>query len=69
MNAGHVLDGSLGYYLNPLVNVVLGMAVFGDRLRRVMAGNANLPAQEIVAAAMVELKAFRRGVPSEDGVV
>ena len=34
VNAGHVLEASLGYYLNPLVNVVLGMAVFGDRLNR-----------------------------------
>lgn len=37
VNAGHVLDASLGYYLNPLVNVVLGMAVFGDRLNRTRA--------------------------------
>jgi chloramphenicol-sensitive protein RarD len=35
VNAGHVLEASLGYYLNPLVNVVLGMAVFGDRLSRI----------------------------------
>lgn len=34
VNNGHVLDASLGYYLNPLVNVVLGMAVFKDRLNR-----------------------------------
>lgn len=34
VNAGHVLEASLGYYLNPIVNVVLGMAVFGDRLNR-----------------------------------
>ena len=33
VNAGHVLEASLGYFLNPLVNVVLGMAVFGERLR------------------------------------
>ncbi|WP_243439928.1 EamA family transporter RarD [Fundidesulfovibrio soli] len=34
VNNGHVLDASLGYYLNPLVNVVLGMAVFRERLNR-----------------------------------
>ncbi len=34
VNDGHVLEASLGYYLNPLVNVVLGVAVFGDRLGR-----------------------------------
>ncbi len=31
---GHVLEGSLGYYLNPLVNVLLGVIVLGERLTR-----------------------------------
>jgi chloramphenicol-sensitive protein RarD len=31
---GHVLESSLGYFINPLVNVALGMAVLGERLRR-----------------------------------
>ncbi|MBO9621602.1 MAG: EamA family transporter RarD [Sphingomonas sp.] len=30
----HVLEASLGYFINPLVNVALGMAVLGERLRR-----------------------------------
>jgi len=34
VNNGHVLEASLGYYLNPLVNVVLGVAVFSDKLSR-----------------------------------
>ncbi|KJV09674.1 hypothetical protein VZ95_09985 [Elstera litoralis] len=29
---GHMLDSSLGYYINPLVNVVLGMLVLKERL-------------------------------------
>jgi chloramphenicol-sensitive protein RarD len=29
---GHVLEGSLGYYLNPLVNVLLGVVLLGERL-------------------------------------
>ncbi|HTN76675.1 MAG TPA: EamA family transporter RarD [Pirellulaceae bacterium] len=29
-----VLQSSLGYFLTPLANVILGMAVFGERLRR-----------------------------------
>ena len=37
VNAGHVLEASLGYYLNPLVNVFLGMVFFRDRLRPVQA--------------------------------
>jgi len=31
---GHVLATSLGYYLNPLVNVLLGRLVLGERLNR-----------------------------------
>jgi chloramphenicol-sensitive protein RarD len=30
----HVLDASLGYFINPLVNVVLGVLLLGERLRR-----------------------------------
>lgn len=30
----HVLAASLGYYLNPLINVVLGMVFLGERLGR-----------------------------------
>jgi chloramphenicol-sensitive protein RarD len=30
----HVLDASLGYFINPLVNVALGVMVLGERLRR-----------------------------------
>jgi chloramphenicol-sensitive protein RarD len=34
---GHVLEGSLGYYLNPLVNVLLGTLLLGERLSRARA--------------------------------
>ncbi len=37
VNNGHVLETSLGYYINPLVNVLLGRLFFGDRLRPVQA--------------------------------
>jgi chloramphenicol-sensitive protein RarD len=30
--SGHVLEGSLGYFLNPLVNVLLGVAFLKERL-------------------------------------
>ncbi|MEI9852861.1 MAG: EamA family transporter RarD [Sphingomonas sp.] len=33
----HVLEASLGYFINPLVNVALGLALLGERLRRVQA--------------------------------
>ena len=32
--AGHVLEGSLGYYLNPLVNVLLGVVLLKEKLTR-----------------------------------
>ncbi|HEX8639964.1 MAG TPA: EamA family transporter RarD [Allosphingosinicella sp.] len=32
--SGHVLEGSLGYYLNPLVNVLLGVVLLKERLTR-----------------------------------
>ncbi len=35
VNNGHVVDTSLGYYINPLVTVLLGVAILRERLRRV----------------------------------
>jgi len=32
---GHIVEASLGYFINPLVNVLLGVAVLRERLRRV----------------------------------
>ena len=32
VNSGHILAGSLGYYLNPLMNVLLGRVVLKERL-------------------------------------
>ena len=34
INAGHVIETSLGYFINPLVSVVLGVVVLNERLRR-----------------------------------
>lgn len=34
VNNDHLLDASLGYYINPLFNVILGMIFFHERLRR-----------------------------------
>lgn len=34
VNAGFVVETSLGYFINPLLSVVLGVAVLGERLRR-----------------------------------
>ena len=35
VNHGHVIEASLGYFINPLVNVMLGYLVLKERLRRV----------------------------------
>lgn len=34
VNAGHVVETSLGYFINPLLNVVLGVLVLRERLNR-----------------------------------
>ena len=34
VNNGHVIDASLGYFINPLVNVLLGVMVLKEKLRR-----------------------------------
>ena len=34
INSNHILQTSLGYYINPLVNVLLGMVFLKERLRR-----------------------------------
>jgi chloramphenicol-sensitive protein RarD len=33
VNAGHVVETSLGYFINPLLNLLLGFFVFRERLR------------------------------------
>ncbi|MCL6689665.1 chloramphenicol-sensitive protein RarD [Pseudomonas citronellolis] len=33
VNNGHMLEASLGYYINPLINVLLGLVVLRERLR------------------------------------
>ena len=34
INNNHMLDASLGYYINPLLNVLLGMLFLNERLRK-----------------------------------
>lgn len=38
VNNNHMLDASLGYYINPLLNVLLGMLFLGERLRKLQWG-------------------------------
>ena len=34
VNIGHVVEAALGYFINPLVNVLFGVVLFRERLRR-----------------------------------
>lgn len=34
VNAGHVVESSLGYFITPLVNIALGVLIFKERLQR-----------------------------------
>ncbi len=58
VNSGHVLESSLGYFINPLVNVALGVAVLGERLGRVQ-----LVAVAFAAAGVLYLGLAQAGVP------
>jgi chloramphenicol-sensitive protein RarD len=50
VNNGHVVDAALGYFINPLVTVGLGLLVFRERLNR-----AQFVALTIAVAAVVVL--------------
>lgn len=48
VNNGHVVDAALGYFINPLVTVALGLLIFRERLNR-----AQFSALAIAAVAVV----------------
>lgn len=48
----HVLEGSLGYFLNPLLNVALGVALLRERLSRVQAAAVALAALGVLVLAV-----------------
>lgn len=48
----HVLEASLGYFINPLVNVALGMAVLGERIRRWQAIAVGIAATGVAVMAV-----------------
>ena len=50
--SGHVLEGSLGYYLNPLVNVLLGVVLLKERLTRPQAFATLLAAAGVTVLAI-----------------
>jgi chloramphenicol-sensitive protein RarD len=50
VNNGHVVDAALGYFINPLVSVALGLLIFRERLNR-----AQFVALAIAVVAVVVL--------------
>ena len=38
VNSGYIVEASLGYFINPLINVLFGFLFFGERLRRTQCG-------------------------------
>jgi chloramphenicol-sensitive protein RarD len=50
---GHVIDASLGYFINPLLNVVLGVLVLGERLNGAQKSAVGLAALGVLYLAVV----------------
>ncbi len=57
VNSDQVVDAALGYFINPLVSVILGVVLFGERLNRVQR------AAVLLAAAAVVLLSTNVGGP------
>ncbi|SNS12245.1 chloramphenicol-sensitive protein RarD [Sphingomonas laterariae] len=51
---GHVLEASLGYFINPLVNVALGMIFLKEQLRRVQGVAVALAALGVAVMAFAQ---------------
>ena len=52
ITAGHLVEASLGYFINPLVNVVLGIAFLGERLSRLQKAACGLAAVGVLVMAI-----------------
>lgn len=52
VSSGHLLDASLGYYINPLVSVALGRVVLGERLRPMQAAAVGIAAAGVAVAVL-----------------
>ena len=58
VNSGHVVDAALGYFINPLVSVLLGVVIFGERLNR-----PQIVAVLVAVVAVVLLSSGAGGAP------
>ncbi|MCG7593513.1 EamA family transporter RarD [Mycobacterium sp. C3-094] len=48
VNNGHVVDAALGYFINPLVSIALGMLIFRERLNRWQIGALTIAVVAVV---------------------
>lgn len=53
VTSGHVLEGSLGYYINPLVSFALAALFFGERFNRLQIAAFGLASVGVVNQAIV----------------
>ena len=53
VNSGHTVEASLGYFINPLLNVVLGVAVLKEHLNRVQWAAVALAAVGVLYLSLV----------------
>jgi len=53
VNNGHVVDASLGYFINPLVSVLLGVAVLHEHLNHAQRGAVALAAVGVIYLTIV----------------
>ncbi|MDO9488995.1 MAG: EamA family transporter RarD, partial [Sphingomonadaceae bacterium] len=58
VNSAHIIETSLGYFINPLLNVALGVVVLGERL-----GRAQLVSVALAGAGVLYLGLAQGGVP------
>ena len=58
IGSGHAIDTALGYYINPLVNVVLGGIFLGERLSK-----PQMVAVALASCAVVLLTVYSGGLP------
>jgi len=59
INSGHILAGSLGYYLNPLANILLGRFILKEHLTK-----QQWAAVAIAAVSAVTVRRARRSMPA-----
>ena len=58
VNHGHVVEAALGYYINPLITVAVGVVVLREQLRRLQAAALGFGLLAVVVLTAVPLLLF-----------